>query len=46
MATTGDQRLAEAAAWGGGPDGLRVGEPVPLFPRVEMPDEAAVEVPS
>ena len=44
--TTGGQRLAEAAAWGGGTDGLQVGEPVPLFPRVELPDEAAVEVPS
>ena len=39
-------RLADAAAWGGGTDGLRVGAPVPLFPRVEMPEEAAVEVPS
>jgi len=46
VAATGDRPLAEAAAWGGGPDGLRVGEPVPLFPRVEMPDETVVEVPS
>ena len=46
VTTAGGERLAEAAAWGGGADGLRVGEPVPLFPRVEMPDEAAVEVPS
>jgi methionyl-tRNA synthetase len=39
-------RLADAAAWAGGADGLQVGAPVPLFPRVEMPEEAAVEVPS
>jgi hypothetical protein len=23
---------------------MRVAEPVPLFPRVELPDEAAIEV--
>jgi methionyl-tRNA synthetase len=38
--------LAEAAAWGGGPDGLRVGEAAPLFPRVELPDDGAAEDPS
>jgi methionyl-tRNA synthetase len=38
--------LADAAGWGGGEQGMRVGEPAPLFPRVELPAEAAVEVPS
>ena len=38
--------LAEAAAWGGGPDTLRVGEAAPLFPRVELPEDAPAEVPS
>jgi methionyl-tRNA synthetase len=38
--------LGESAAWGGGSSGLRVGKPAPLFPRVELPEEAAAEVPS
>ncbi|HEX5578673.1 MAG TPA: methionine--tRNA ligase, partial [Candidatus Limnocylindria bacterium] len=38
--------LAAAAAWGGGPDSLRLGEATPLFPRVELPDDVAVEAPS
>jgi methionyl-tRNA synthetase len=42
----GTTALADAAAWGGGDDGMRVGEASPLFPRVELPDESAVEVPS
>jgi methionyl-tRNA synthetase len=42
----GTAALAAAAGWGGGERGMRVAQPVPLFPRVELPDEAAVEVPS
>jgi methionyl-tRNA synthetase len=40
----GTTALADAVAWGGDERAMRVAEPVPLFPRVELPDEAAIEV--